>query len=207
MDEDTRIFLEGVYPYFRILEKINEGFLRLIKENIDNEPCERLDILYVILSDLMRVFPIRCTYNSETKQKEYEVDIDSGILLLREYIPFILESYNEILLEAGSFELFNTIAKVRNKYTHEPHNIRFKFSLGSVKDYSVTVVYKGEVLTISTYQLIKIIIKLNSIFEDIKKLYLQKIETCDSKYKEYPCYQYIFNFTLSRFTEEYSKTL
>ena len=89
MDEKTREFLEGVYPYFRILESANKKLVYLIDNSFNNLPHENEEFFYQITSDVIRLYPY--------SRRKKEIKCDSGILLLRQHMPFIKEDYQKLL--------------------------------------------------------------------------------------------------------------
>lgn len=213
MDKKTRKFLEGVYPYFMILDNANKKLLELMSMGYDNSLHEAEELFYQILSDLIRLFPIKIPMKVESvdcgdsKQKDYEnakVDANSSILLLKEHIPFLTEKYNMLLVNVHFVKAMDVMVRVRNKCEHEPHNIRLNSMVGGNGYCSMYVHYKNEELPMSTDILANILYDLNQVFEKIKILYMKKIEECDAKYKEYPCYKTISELDLSLYNQKYS---
>lgn len=196
MDNKTKEFLEGVFPYFKILDNINKNLTQLINNNVDNSPYENEELFYQISSDLIRIYPYR--------KFDKTIKIGTGILLLREYMPFLKDEYQSLLENDKCVQALNNILEIRNKYEHEPHNLRFAFSVGGKTSCSVSVHYKNKLLTLSTLWLTNIVYSLNKIFITIQDLYLQTIEECDSRYKEYPCYKTICSIDLVEYNKKYN---
>ena len=200
MDEETKEFINGVYPYFKILLSINENLLELIKDNTDNQPYENEELFYTLASDLIRLFPVK------TKKGECDgifLDKKSGIMLMKAHIPFIEDEYDKIMSDETCKKALKKILAIRNKYIHEPHNIAFSFSVGAKTSCSMGLYYKYDLISISTIWITNIVYELNLIFEEVKNLYIETINQCNDKYKKYPSYQYISKINL----REYRKKL
>ena len=63
MDEQTREFLNSLYPYFKMLEKINLTFQELVAENTKNSPYQNEQLLYTIVTELIRLYPVKIPTN------------------------------------------------------------------------------------------------------------------------------------------------
>lgn len=207
MEKESREFLEGVYPYFVILENLNINLQQLIRENTKNQPHENQELFYKICSDLIRLYPVKIPKDSDKNwlYSKARVDNRTGILLLSNYIPFLQDEYNRLLNEDKCVVALSEILTIRNKYVHEPHNMHFSYYIGGITSCTVGMYYKEELLSVSTIWLTNIICELNLIFEKIKDLYMDAISKCHDKYKEYPCYLKIYNCHLSKYNKSYAK--
>ena len=76
---------------------------------------------------------------------------------------------------------------IRNKYTHEPHNMRFSFSTGGVSICSMGIYYKKKLLNISTISLSPLVYYLNKTFYQLRENILLEC----SKYNEMDNHSYI----------------
>ena len=159
MDEKTREFLDGVYPYFQILENINTNLLQLINTCTDNQPYQNEELFYQIASDLIRLYPY--------DQRRKDIKLDCGILLLRKHIPFLKNEYCRMLTNKQCIKALDAIVKVRNKYEHQPHNLRFGFSICGNSSCTMTICYKEKSWTMSAINLTNIVYDLNNIFDKI----------------------------------------
>lgn len=206
MEEDKREFLEGVYPYFKILEKLNCNLQELISTNVNNEPYKNEELFYLIASDLIRLFPVKVPWKEgERDYANANIDEKCGILLLNKHIPFLKAEYKKILNDGECKKAFAMILIIRNKYIHEPHNIHHVLMVGSNTSCSMSVNYKDELLPISTIWLTNIVYELNLVFEKIKQEYINQISTCDEKYKSYPCYKNICSIDLMAYNKKYTR--
>lgn len=104
-----------------MLDNINIYLNKIIDHNYNGDPYQTEKWFLYISSELMRLFPLR--RNKKTEQ--LELSPTDGILLLDKNIPFILEKYNKICSNLCYLEVLDDIAKIRNKFIHEPHNIHF----------------------------------------------------------------------------------
>ena len=74
MDKEDKVWFDGVYPYFRMLKKINE-LLLLLKEN-NPKMEEQEDNFLELTSELLRLIPYKIEYDKDE-------DIITGIKLLK----------------------------------------------------------------------------------------------------------------------------
>ena len=79
MDSVEKIWLNGIYPYFRILKRINELLIMLIKENYSIEQQE--DCFLELTSELLRILPFKLERDEKSKMiTEIKLLDKSGIL-------------------------------------------------------------------------------------------------------------------------------
>ena len=93
MESETTKFLNNLYPYFKMLDNINNGLTKLIRSNKDNDPYQNEELFYNITSELLRLLP----YKYNEKDKSMILDNKSGILLLADKIDYIENKYKKIL--------------------------------------------------------------------------------------------------------------
>lgn len=204
MDEQTQVFLNGVYPYFKMLEKINLTFQELVAENTKNSSYQNEQLLYTIVTELIRLYPVKIRKDENGNIEYSKVKFSNdGILLLKQYIPFLEQDYKKIISNKNCIDALQVLLLIRNKYTHEPHNMSFACSVGGENSYSIGMYYKDELLTTSTTIIINIIFELNVIFEKIKTLYIEMVNSYDGKYKEYPCYKTISEMRIEEYNKNY----
>lgn len=197
MNKENIEFLNSLCPYFRMLNKINLLLIKSMNENIKLEPYENEDIFYELVSELMRLLPYKfCNNKIELK--------NDGIIQLKEKLNFIEKEYNKILMNPNYFDIFKNVWRIRNKFIHEPHNIHFVMSIGGSSSCSMSLYYKDELLSIGTVELAGVVYKLNVIFEKIRQLFLEIIEKCDNKYKEYPYYKTIMAYDFKKYNKNYT---
>lgn len=193
MESETIKFINNLYPYFKMLDNINNDLTKIIKSNKKNEPYQNEELFYKITSELLRLFP----YKYIEKEKLLILDDKSGILLLADKIDYIKNKYTKILNYDRFHDILKDIHKIRNKYIHEPHNISYAFSVGGTSICSMGLYYKTQLLSISSISLSPIVYYLNKIFEMIKNDVIKILEK-NEKYKEYPYYETFMEFDFSR---------
>lgn len=205
MDEKTKAILEGIYPYAKVLDTINNNLQELIDKNTQRTPFENQELFYYIATDLTRVLPVQgFTWEKGKRFPRLSLDTKSGILLLKKQIEFLEPEYSKFIENEKCRNALELILTLRNKYVHQPHNLYFAFSVGGKTSCSMGIYFKDTLLSVSTIWLINIIWDLNSIFERIRQLYLDVVEHSDSKYKEYPCYQFMCSTSFAEHNTKYN---
>ena len=198
MNKEDKIWLEGIYPYFRILKKINELLIQLKNDNIEIEAIE--DDFLELSSEMLRLLPYKLDYDEGTI---CGIDVigENGILLLDKYFGFIKINYDKITKEY--FTELSQIIIIRNKYIHEPHNIKCVcFTFGKNDSYACFK-YKNKSFSINTNKLTNIIKDINDVFQKIKIKFLNEIEKLESKDKDHP---YIINI-ITNYFDNYNSNL
>lgn len=199
MESETTKFLNNLYPYFKMLDNINNDLTKVIRSNKDNDSYQNEELFYNITSELLRLLP----YKYNEKDKSIILDNKSGILLLADKIDYIENKYKKILNFDRFHDVLKDIHKIRNKYIHEHHNISYAFSVGGTSICSMGLYYKNQLLSISSVSLAPIVYYLNKVFEMIKNDSVKLIEQ-DEEYKEYPYYETFINFDFSRKSWNYT---
>lgn len=191
MGEEVK-YLNDLYPYFKMLDNINNDITKLIRNNKDNDFYQNEELFFNITSEIMRLLPF--DYNK--KDDKLILNKRSGILLLNNKSNYVEEKYTKILNFDRFHEVLKDIRRIRNKYIHEPHNISCAFSVGGTSICSMGLYYKTQLLSISSISLTPIVYYLNKIFERIKNDTMKLIEK-NEMYKEYPYYETfnIFDFS------------
>ena len=199
MDKEDKVWFDGVYPYFRMLKKINE-LLLLLKEN-NPKMEEQEDNFLELTSELLRLIPYKIEYDKDediiTGIKLLKSD---GIMLLSEYLNDIESDY-DIILKDNFVELVQII-KIRNKYIHEPHNIRCVcFTCGS-NNTDACFEYRETIYELNTEKLVEIIKKLNDVYKKIELKFLNKVNELEENEKNH---SYILNMKNNYFKDYNSK--
>lgn len=139
MENETTKFLNNLYPYFKMSDKINNVLTKVIRSNKDNNSYQYEELFYNITSELLRLLP----YKYNEKDKSIILDNKSGILLLTDKIDYIENKYKKILNFDRFHDVLKDIHKIRNKYIYEPHNISYAFSVGGTLICSMGLYYKN----------------------------------------------------------------
>lgn len=190
---ENRLFLEQIYVYYKMLDNINIYLNKIIDSNYNGDPYQTEKWFLYISSELMRLFPLK--RNKKTEQ--LELSPTDGILLLDKNIPFILEKYNKICSNLCYLEVLDDIAKIRNKFIHEPHNIHFLSSMGSNTSCFMKFKYKSKILSINTISFGSVIYYINKAFKQIDELVFENFNA-DAKLKSFPIYENFLNIINNR---------
>lgn len=200
MDETTRALLDGIFIYAEILNNTNMKFKELVEENTEKQLYENEQLFYEIISEIIRLFPLK---KERGGTEIIGVDSNAGILLLETDIPFLLEDYKRIIDNNTYKKIMSDLSFVRNKFVHEPHNMRVGFYVGGKASCSMGIYYKNELCSISTIKISYIIYELNEVFEKLKIFWRDKVNNCGEEYKEYPCYEAMLRYNFRKYNMEY----
>lgn len=198
MHRDKRELFEGIIIYARLLDNVNKKFTELIKDNTKKEMYENEQLFYEIITEILRVFPLE-KRNGGIKGP----DMKSGILLLEKDIPFLLEDYSRIIENKKHKKILVEMMEVRNKFTHEPHNMNACYYVGGKTSCTVGVYYKDVLCSLSTIKISYIVYELNKVFIKLRKYVLGEVDKYDEKYKEYPCYIALLKCDFEKYNEDY----
>lgn len=182
MNKKDKVWFNGIYPYFRMLKKINK--LLVLQVNLTPHLEKQEDNFFELTSELLRILPFKIDMEKMTIQLLKK----DGILLLKDYFDDLENDYESIVND--NFKTLFQIIKIRNKYIHEPHNIKcvdFSYSRGHTR---AGFKYKNEYFELGTEEIIKIVEGLNNTFEKIQIKCKNKVAELDEKDKDHP---YILN--------------
>ena len=200
MDSVTKETLNGIAVYAKILNNINQKFHVLIEHNTEKQFRENEQLFYEIISELMRLLPIKKKWKSEEIEG---LDLESGILLLRTEIDFLVEDYQRIVNNDLNKLILKDMSIVRNKFIHEPHNINAAFYVGGKTSCSMGLYYKDRLCSVNTLKLTNIIYELNKVFDKLKIFFAEKVNEYGETYKEYPCYVTMMNYDFKEYNADY----
>lgn len=194
------LWFNGIYPYFKMLKKINELLILLIENNTNIE--EQEDRFFDLTSELMRILPFKLERDKKTNIiVKIELQEDAGILLLKKYFRDLEKDYKNIV-DTNFVELVQII-KIRNKYIHEPHNIKCVCFACGQKNTIAGFKYKKEYLELNTKSLLEIIKELNTTFEKIKIKFKDEVNKLNEEDRNHP---YVLNI-LNNYFEDYNNVL
>ena len=174
---DKYEWIRRIDTYFSIVERINEHFNKLRKSmNID----EIEDEMFYFCVEILRLVPFK-------GKDELVLIEEDGICLFKEDISFLMDDLDEILQK--NKEEFEKIKRIRNKYEHEPHNIKTVFSTSSGASSGIGFYYKDTLISFHTNWFTYIIYDLNKLIKKIQE-YIYMVEKehgdeFDSFTKEY----------------------
>ena len=150
-------WIKYVDTYLNINEIINEYFNKMRKSFNHDEIEEKS---YYLSIELMRMIPFK-------GDKQLIINDKSGICLLKNNIDFLINDLDKILQENS--DTLAKIKRIRNKYEHEPHNIKAAYSTSSGAYAGIGFYYKNELIPIDTKDMTYIIWDLNILMNKIQK--------------------------------------
>lgn len=164
-------WINSIYKYFIILDRINKQFKFLIK-TMEYEEIE--EHFFYLSTELLRLIP----FTENKKNNSIFLNLKDSICLLKDYIIFLEGDLEKILQENS--KTFIKIKKIRNKYEHEPHNVNGAFSTGHSSFSAMGFYCRNELVSLNTMELTYIIYDLNKLFDKIEKyiteIYKKNIE-------------------------------
>ena len=187
MNEEQRVWMNGIYPYLRMLVRINENFLKL-SNRLTEKNTE--DIFFDMSTDLLRLLP----YKIKDEKVCILILLNDGIIKLKKYFDFLKEDYKKILEKHSNILI--DIIKIRNKYIHEPHNINWTGYLYSENNCYMEFLYENEIYQMNTEDLKKIIFQLNSIFIEIQEKFRTEINNLSNDMQDHPYIESIISINL-----------
>lgn len=202
----------------KILNLIEGEGILLLKDDIPNIDIKKTNITITNLNNNLKRNFLLLKGSIATRDKFLTLRKGDGILLLKDKIPNIdienefktmLKKYDKIIIE---------MREIRNKFQHEPHNIRWKSQTAKVVKNDLTVlnfkyskVLKSKAdtddkiidktLQFKKSEFINLLIEINNIFIKLKKEFI--IISKDLKLSEEPHYKEIVQIDL----EKYNKNL
>lgn len=197
MNDEDKVWFNGIYPYFRMLKRLNELIIILTNNNYNIELQE--DYFFEFTNEFMRILP----YKVSKEKNEIELQKDDGIMLLKKYFLFLEKDYDNIL--NNNFAILNEIIKIRNKFIHEPHNIKCVCSTWGRKTSQVIFKYKSEFFELDTDRLIKIIAALNITFGKIKDMFFEKVNELEEKDKDHPYILNVSKYDFNSYNRKYER--
>jgi len=227
MQEQTKEYLEKVFVYLRIMNNINKLLNKIINSNSKNRIDKNEDMFYLLVTEILRIIPYRVEeiaqetdnqnnlkdenyiediWNTETlveyKNKRITLEKKDGILQLKSNLKYIDEEYERILSNEKLKVAFIQILKVRNKFTHEPHNLSVGFSIGGNTSCHMGIYYKNELQLLSTIDIQVITKKLNLIFSRIRKDFIDNVKKSYVEYKKYPIYKKVLSYNFDKYNND-----
>jgi hypothetical protein len=200
MDSETRYVLNSIFVYATILDNTNLKLQELIRNSKTVEMLENAQVFYEICSEVMRVFPV---YTPKGNPDCLKLDTRSGILLLKERIGFLEDEFAMVFDKENYKKIFDAIHHTRNKFIHEPHNIRAVSFVGGADSCVIGLSYKESTRMISTVEITHVIIDINMLFTKIKNWYIETVSKYDEEYQDYPCYKNMLAFDFAKHNEKY----
>lgn len=180
--------IENLYIYFRLLIKTNVSILKVINLDIHNEKYKIEDLFKNAINNIFVLLP--CKVNKELQVILYKSNLE-GLLCFQndfKYIEIELESiineYNEILYN---------LKLARNKLEHCPQSLEPAGRGSCLGAIGIEFCYKSKRITINSSDIIKILVKLNNLFNRITKE-TNKFKTAKNNLHEIKCYDEMTDF-------------
>ncbi len=158
----TREIANALFGYLETLYNLNQKLVKLCGIGvIDDLEGGKKDILDII-QDVPRIIP----YSSNKKTQKLEFKDQDGLLEYQDSILYLKDDYEQILSE--NYDFLDKIKKIRNKYEHKMHGIKYKSSgSGSLSLFDYTFIVENESIEITADAFIKLIKSVNCLFSKI----------------------------------------
>ena len=112
----------ALFGYLETLYNLNQKLVKLCGiDVIDDFESGEKDILDMI-QDIPRIIPY--SFNTDTLKLEFKQR--DGLLEYQDSILYLKDNYEQILLE--NYDFLDKIRKIRNKYEHKMHGVKYKSS-------------------------------------------------------------------------------
>ena len=149
--------------YFETLYVMNQNLIRLCGAEIFYYRFSEFEKLTLdIIQDIPRLVP----YSYDFKKQDLILDNSNGLLEYQAEIQYIKQDYQSILDKYK--ETLNKIRKIRNKYEHKMHDVRYQSSgIGTMSLFDIEFKVNNEFIRIYAGELIKLIKEVNILFSKI----------------------------------------
>ena len=149
--------------YFETLYTVNQNLIRLCGAEIFYYRFSEFEKLTLdIIQDIPRLIP----YSFDNKKQDLIIDDKNGLLEYEDEITYLKEDYKNILNTYK--ETLNKIRKIRNKYEHKMHDVKYQSSgTGSMNLFDIEFKVNNEIINIYAGELIKVVKKTNILFSKI----------------------------------------
>jgi len=197
MDKNNE-WIRHIYTYFRMLEKINNTLKITINNNINMSEEEKEDNFFEMTTQLLRLMPFKVDNGITRLEKDGILKINGLKKSIKPKYENILNKYNDILCK---------IIRVRNKFIHEPHNIKWSFIVGGNTSCSIGFHYKLELISISTMDVANIVYELNNIMNEIQTKANDVIKDFEEERRTHPYLLKIMSFDFKKHNSEYTRII
>lgn len=185
--------------YIETLYCININILKLSGRDAfhyDNSEKLVLDII----QDIPRIIP----YKFDKKSNKLLLNDKNGLLEYQNQLIFLKEKYDDILLT--NYDVIDRIRKIRNKYEHKMHDIKFLSSIsGGFSLLSFDFIVDNSIIKVKTEDLIKLIKTLNQLFKQV----VENIKDWakENNKSNYKYFQRLDRFEFTDFNEIYNSNM
>lgn len=153
----------ALFGYFETLYFINQNLIRLCGAEIFYYRFTEFEKLTLdIIQDIPRIIP----YSYNNKENNLILDNRNGLLEYQREIQYLQPDYKSILNTHE--EVLNKIRKIRNKYEHKMHDVKYQSSgTGTMSLFDIEFKVNNEIIKIYAEELIKVIKDVNILFSKI----------------------------------------
>ena len=195
MNITTKTYLDNLYVYLKIMNNINKVLKKIINTNWTTAPDNTTELFYLLTSEILRIMPYK------REENKIILETQDGIFQLKGKLNYIEEEYNKLATDEKLTKSFLDILTVRNKFTHEPHNLSFGFSVSGENSCSIGIYYKNSLQMLSTIDIQVIVKKLNIIFIHIRKDFINLVKKDYKEYMKYPMYKKVLTYKFEKFND------
>lgn len=197
----NREIANAMSGYFETLYIMNQNLIRLCGAEIFYYRFSEFEKLTLdIIQDIPRLIP----YSYDNKKQDLMIDDNNGLLEYQAEISYIKNDYQAILNIHK--ETLNKIRKIRNKYEHKMHDVKYQSSgTGTMSLFDIEFKVNDELIRIYAGELIKVIKEINILFSKIA----QEISNYafNSGKTGYAYYERISRFDFKDFNEIYESDI
>lgn len=197
----NREIANAMSGYFETLYIMNQNLIRLCGAEIFYYRFSEFEKLTLdIIQDIPRLIP----YSYDNKKQDLIIDDNNGLLEYQAEISYIKNDYQAILNIHK--ETLNKIRKIRNKYEHKMHDVKYQSSgTGTMSLFDIEFKVNDELIRIYAGELIKVIKEINILFSKIA----QEISNYafNSGKTGYAYYERISRFDFKDFNEIYESDI
>lgn len=198
-------FITNIYHYLETLYQLNQKIVKLSGADAIRNMDESISISLSVCDDIPRLIPYICKKGTED---ELTITDNNGLMEFSNEISFLTTDYNEIIIKHCN--ILNSIRKIRNKYEHKMHTIKFESSSsGSSESFCIKFNVKDETVSIYCDELINLVKDLNILFSKIVSVIGK--ETLNDKHAETLFNEKLITFDYKDFNKlyecEYIKTI
>ena len=191
-------WISFIYTYFRMLEKVNNTLKITINNNINMSEEEKEDNFFEMTTQLLRLMPFKVD-NGIARVEE------DGILKIKDLKDFIEPKYENILSKYN--DILCNIIRIRNKFIHEPHNIKWAFIVGGNTSCSIGFYYKLELISISTMDITNIVYELNNVMDEIQNKANNIIKDYEEEKRTHLYLLNIMSFNFKKHNSGYTRVI
>lgn len=190
----------SILDYIETLYYLNKNFLQLCGVDYYNDIYSSTKLILDVIQDIPRLIP----YSYDKGIKKLKCKDKDGLLEYQKELDYLKTDYDNIL--KNNYDFLDKIRKIRNKYEHKMHDIKYISSGGgSLNIFYIEFLVNGESIQVEAEEFKKLIKELNILFA---KIVFEIIKWADeNNKKEYKCYEKIDRFNFEDFNEIYDDKL